>query len=178
MVLQDAVKESFASVGIDFEARNHGMREKQSAPEIGWCAKAIYGTEFDSMVWDFQADKEPWQRAFYAHRIALASQNRPALIHQGILGKGHAVETLRILKRLEEMGMPVLISDPKLENQQIALIPDSLHMSDEQVVQKLPPNLQFFRCGRGVEKNHGKKGGKNTGSGSCTKMQWDDTQCK
>ena len=42
-VMEDAVQEVFASVGIEFLARNHAIKEKQSAPETGLCAEAIGG---------------------------------------------------------------------------------------------------------------------------------------
>ena len=171
--MQDAVKEAFASVGIDFVARNHGIKEKQSAPEIGLCASAIYGEDFDSITWDFGVDKEPWQRAFYAHRVALASSNRPALIHHGIIGKRHIPLVMEVLVALENMGMPVLTNDPGLESWQLKQLPDSLNITDDDMGKMLPPNLEFFRCGNGIEKNHNKKGGKNTGSGLCSRERFD-----
>lgn len=175
-VLQEAAKEVFASVGIDFIARNHGIRGIASAPESALCASAIYGQDFDSITWDFQIDKEKdtWNKAMYAHRAALASKNRPALIHRAIW---YPPAVLEFLTTLEETGMPVLINDPQLEKLQLREIPDSLNMAESEVTSLLPPNLQYFRCGKGIERNHNKKGGKNTGQGNCSMYQFDNSQC-
>lgn len=52
-VLEDTVKDVFASLNISFTARNHAMGGYPSAPELACCLESIFGLDTDILSWDF-----------------------------------------------------------------------------------------------------------------------------
>jgi hypothetical protein len=54
-VLERTVHSAFQSIGLNFIARNYGMIWYQSAPELAFCMKEVYGTagDLDVLNWDF-----------------------------------------------------------------------------------------------------------------------------
>jgi hypothetical protein len=51
--MERAIKDVFASVGIEFIGKNYAMGGMTSAPEIALCAEAIFGSDTDAVSWDY-----------------------------------------------------------------------------------------------------------------------------
>ena len=52
-ILQDTAEGAFQSLGINFQARNFGMGQYNSAPELGLCMNEVFGDDIDVLLWDF-----------------------------------------------------------------------------------------------------------------------------
>jgi hypothetical protein len=79
-VLERAVQPAFQAIGLNFVARNYGMIWYQSAPELAFCMKEIYGTagDLDILNWDFSmqdGDAHSYKAEMWVER---------AIIHPGL----------------------------------------------------------------------------------------------
>jgi len=64
-ILQDTVEKAFNALGIEFIAKNYGMGQYASGPELGLCMNEVFGDDIDVLVWDFaslQPSLEPIRR--------------------------------------------------------------------------------------------------------------------
>ena len=52
-VMEDTVKQTFRSIGIDFVVKNRGIGGYGSGPELTFCMESIYGSDIDILTWDF-----------------------------------------------------------------------------------------------------------------------------
>ena len=52
-VLEETVKDTFATMGINFVAKNRGIGGYGSGPELAFCLESVYGSDIDILSWDF-----------------------------------------------------------------------------------------------------------------------------
>lgn len=60
-LLQDTVGDAFRSLGVRFEARNYGMGQYSSGPELGLCMREVFGDDIDALMWDFASLQPSWE---------------------------------------------------------------------------------------------------------------------
>lgn len=59
------MEKAFNALGIEFIAKNYGMGQYASGPELGLCMNEVFGDDIDVLVWDFaslQPSLEPIRR--------------------------------------------------------------------------------------------------------------------
>jgi hypothetical protein len=49
-ILQDTVEKAFNALGIEFIAKNYGMGQYASGPELGLCMNEVFGDDIDVLV--------------------------------------------------------------------------------------------------------------------------------
>jgi hypothetical protein len=79
-VLERSVQPAFQALGINFVGRNYGMMWYQSAPEVAFCMKEIYGDagDLDVLNWDFSmqdGDANAYKTEMWVER---------AMVHPGL----------------------------------------------------------------------------------------------
>lgn len=52
-IIQDTVESSFEAIGVRFEAKNYGMGQYSSGPELSLCMNEVFGDDIDVLMWDF-----------------------------------------------------------------------------------------------------------------------------
>ena len=145
-VLQKTVQAHFAALGIHFEAKNYGMGNYNSAPELALCMNEIYGDDIDVLMWDFaslQPSSEPVRKSvLWAHRAGI-HPTRPILFSYDSFGE-------RFVKLQEFDGIgSMLMNADALENIRQRSIPDSNAVEDP--IHDLPEAIRYYRCGQSIE---------------------------
>jgi len=145
------LKDVFASIGIDFEARNYAMGGTASATIISMCWKEVFGTDVDFFSWDYGMTDggDVSSLLHYTYRGAL-SESRPAmmLIHyDGRQGRTR----LETVKSLEEIGLAAFHGSQKPEQAMKGNFPDSAGLSTEDL-DALPEYVRNYKCGTSIEK--------------------------
>jgi hypothetical protein len=156
--LEQALQPLFASaVNVQFVGRNYAMGGTAAAPEIAWCAKEIFGTDLDVLVWDFgmtDGSRALWKQALYHVRGSLVGSHRHHAppIHLAFHAGSSRAEGGRynIVQRMEEAGVGALISSEAVMDAALAAIPDSFGLSDAGIA-ALPEFVQNFRCDTQIE---------------------------
>jgi len=144
-VLQETVEVSFGALGIHFEAKNYGMGNYNSAPELALCMNEIFGDDIDVLMWDFaslQPASEPVHKSvLWAHRAGI-HPTQPILFSYDSFGE-------RFLKLQEFDGIgSVLMNSDALQSIRQS-IPDSNAVSDP--MHDLPEAIRYYRCGESIE---------------------------
>ena len=62
-ILQDTVESAFRTLGIIFQAKNYGMGQYSSGPELGLCMNEVFGDDIDVLMWDFASLQPSWEPA-------------------------------------------------------------------------------------------------------------------
>jgi hypothetical protein len=165
-VMERAVKDIFATVGLNFIGRNYAMGGTSSAPEIAMCIKEVFGTDIDVLSWDTgMTDGKNYAGMQQYFLRAAMLPNRPALVALHINGGGR-VQRQNLMKELEEIGLTSLVLDPGEENEMTDAIPDTTGLTDEEVVE-MPTFVRNFKCGKQIEK----------GDPGCGASKWNTTMC-
>ena len=60
-ILQDTVESAFRTLGINFQAKNYGMGQYSSGPELGLCMNEVFGDDIDVLMWDFASLQPSWE---------------------------------------------------------------------------------------------------------------------
>jgi hypothetical protein len=168
-VLERAVTDIFATVGLNFIGRNYAMGGTNSAPEVAMCVKEIFGTDIDVLSWDtgMTDGKNYAGMSQYFLRAAML-QNRPALVALHIGGhKGRR----DVMTELEQIGLTALVLDDSEEKAMNAAIPDTTGKSDEEVAE-MPELVRSFKCGKQIEKGDPGCGGKKFNTTICGKRKF------
>jgi hypothetical protein len=160
--MERAVKDIFATVGLNFIGRNYAMGGTSSAPEIAMCVKEIFGTDIDVLSWDTgMTDGRNFAGMQQYFLRAAMLPNRPAFV---ALHMGGSRQNL--MKELEEIGLTSLVLDPGEESEKINAIPDTTGLTDEEVAE-MPIFVRNFKCGKQIEK----------GDPGCGSEKWNATMC-
>jgi len=139
-ILQDTVEDAFASFGIRFQAKNFGMGQYSSGPELGLCMNEVFGDDIDVLMWDFgslQPDWEPTRRSVLWSNRAGLHPTRPILFSYDSFGE-------RFLS-LSEGDTGTILMDADVMQARRKQAPDS------NVVLNLPDALSDYRCGPTLE---------------------------
>jgi hypothetical protein len=162
-VMERAVKDIFATVGLHFIGRNYAMGGTSSGPEIAMCIKEVFGTDIDVLSWDTGMTDGKYYAGMsqYFLRAAILP-NRPALV--GLHMGGHAGRRT-VMKELEEIGLTSLVLDNGEEGAMNNVIPETTG-SDEEVAE-MPEFVRHFKCGKQIEK----------GDPGCKENKWNATMC-
>jgi hypothetical protein len=163
-VMERAMKDIFATVGLNFIGRNHAMGGTGSAPEIAMCIKEIFGTDIDVLSWDtgMTDGKNYAGMQQYFLRAAMLPR-RPVMmaLHLG----GHRGRR-DAMKELEGVGLAALNLDEKEEKKMNVAIPDTMGLSDEEI-EEMPDFVRSFKCDKKIE----------SGDPGCGKSKWNKTMC-
>jgi hypothetical protein len=164
-VMERAMKDIFATVGLNFIGRNYAMGGTGSGPEIAMCIKEIFGTDIDVLSWDtgMTDGKNYAGMQQYFLRAAMLPR-RPVMmaLHMG----GHRGRR-DAMRELEKVGLAALNLDEKQESRMNADIPDTMGLSEEEI-EEMPRNVRKFRCGKNIE----------SGDPGCGKSKWSKGICK
>jgi hypothetical protein len=160
-VMERAVKDVFATVGLRFIGRNHAMGATSSAPEIAMCVQEIFGTDIDVLSWDTgMMDGKYYAGMSHYFLRAAVLPSRPALV--ALHMAGHKGRT-DVMNELEQIGLTSLVLDSGQENKAFKAIPDTMGMSEENIT-ATPEFIRNFKCSGQMEKgdpgcdgNKGKK---------------------
>jgi hypothetical protein len=148
-VLERAVTDIFATVGLNFIGRNHAMGGTGSAPEIAMCIKEVFGTDIDVLAWDTGMTDGKYYAGMsqYFLRAAILP-NRPALaaLHMG----GHKGRR-NVMKELTGMGLAVLSLDKGEEERLKEAVPDSAGNFTDEEIAEMPEFVRSFKCGKQIE---------------------------
>ncbi|KAL7493458.1 hypothetical protein ACHAWT_006660 [Skeletonema menzelii] len=144
-VLQRTVQAHFKAVGIQFEAKNYGMGNYNSAPELALCMNEIFGDDIDVLMWDFaslQPSSEPVRKSvLWAHRAGI-HPTRPILFSYDSFGE-------RFLKLQEFDGIGSVMMDADALQSIRQGIPDSNSVAEP--MHDLPEAIRYYRCGQSIE---------------------------
>ena len=144
-VLQETVSAHFEALGIQFEAKNYGMGNYHSAPELALCMNEIFGDTIDALMWDFaslQPSSEPIRKSMlWAHRAGI-HPSQPILFSYDSFGE-------RFLKLQEFDGIgTVLMNADALERIRHSM-PDTNVVAEPMA--DLPEAIRYYRCGESIE---------------------------
>jgi len=162
-ILEDTVKDVFASLDIEFIGRNHAMGGFKSGPELSCCMTSIYGKDTDILSWDFgmtDGSRNPQHMILWSHRAALLrDEGLPFLFYMN--GPRSEYETL------ENNGLGVGWNVNKMIDEKIKVLPDFEKISENEI-NKVPSALKYFRCGDHFE----------TKGTICNEYKWNTTVCE
>jgi hypothetical protein len=163
-VLTRGVQDIFAACGIDFVGRNYAMGGTSSGAEIAMCAKEIYGTDFDVLVWDtgMTDGSEYYRMLMYFLRAGILA-NQPAVV---ALHLGRDSGRVRAVQAAEDTGMPAFLMDEMEDRAIQETIPDTFGLSDAEIAET-PEFVRHFRCGKQVE----------VGDPGCGESKFNSTMC-
>ncbi len=146
-ILQDTVESAFASLGIQFIAKNYGMGQYSSGPELSLCMNEVFGLDIDVLMWDFaslQPKYEHVRRTVLWTNRAGMHPTRPILFSFDAFGE-------RFLKIKEFDGITgtgaILMQSEAMQRLKLTL-PDSNAVSDPE---KLPAALRYYHCDGTIE---------------------------
>ena len=145
-VLEDTVKEAFASLNITFIGRNHAMGGYKSAPEIACCLDSIFGRDTDILSWDFgMTDGRQTERLLlYSHRAALLrSDGMPFLFYFNGPNKAY--------QQLEKNGLALGYLKEKALFSYVDKLPDFEDFEILNGADDFPRAIKYFRCGKWFE---------------------------
>jgi hypothetical protein len=150
-VMERAVKDMFATVGLNFIGRNYAMGGTGSAPEIAMCAKEVFGTDIDVLSWDTgMTDGRFYAGMQYYFIRAAMLPNRPAFVALHLAGGG-SNHRVNVMKELEDIGLTTLLLDPDEETELNNAIPDTTGLTTEEVA-AMPEFVRNLKCGVQIEK--------------------------
>mmetsp|Transcript_28736 Transcript_28736/g.81038 ORF Transcript_28736/g.81038 Transcript_28736/m.81038 type:complete len:695 (+) Transcript_28736:156-2240(+) len=146
---EKTAKGVFASVGINFEAKNYAMGGTSSAPEIALCNQAVFGFDFDALSWDYgMTDGRKYEKvSMFFYRAAMLP-NQPMF---AIVELGGRPPRGQMLQEVAKMGHAAFIPDDAALGAMRDGIPDTLGMTEEQL-QAMPPMVRNFKCNNQLEK--------------------------
>ena len=148
--LGKAATDVFDAVGIEFSVRNYAMGSTQSAPEVAFCSKEIFGQDVDILVWDFgMTDASDTDMLSLFLRRAGLNRGRPALLANR-LGKRYFQARKAVLEEIEDLGLTVLYSSELILDRAAIGIPDSDDLDTEQLNQ-VPMFVRNLRCRGALE---------------------------
>jgi len=137
-ILQDTVESAFQTLGIRFEAKNYGMGQYSSGPELGLCMNEVFGGDIDVLMWDFVSlQPEPTRRSVLWSNRAGLHPTRPVLFSFDSFGE-------RFIN-MDVGGTGTILMDANAFQNLREKVPDS------NVVLHLPDSLRNFRCGATIE---------------------------
>mmetsp|Transcript_7710 Transcript_7710/g.11021 ORF Transcript_7710/g.11021 Transcript_7710/m.11021 type:complete len:630 (-) Transcript_7710:48-1937(-) len=144
-VLEDTVKDVFASLGIKFIARNYAMGGYVSAPELALCMESIYGSDIDVLNWDFaKMDGTNHHRAALWGSRAGVHPSKPILFMMDDLSS----KRFETFLSLESRGLSVALFDRRSYLQmKLFRAPDSKRDN----VEIIPDALKYFMCNGATE---------------------------
>jgi len=147
-VLEETVKEAFASIGIQFIARNHAMGGNvASSPEIALCMESIFGSDIDILTHDFNAvdfsNTEREKRASLWINSARLHPTKPFLFIM------NTNETFNDFSRFHQDGMGTALMN---EDALMAIRQKLPDVHDPSIVQESLPNaLKYYKCLGSIE---------------------------
>jgi len=145
-VLEDTVKDVFASLGIKFIARNYAMGGYVSAPELALCMESIYGSDIDVLNWDFaKMDGTNHHRAALWGSRAGVHPSKPILFMMDDLSS----KRFETFLYLEKNGLGVALMNGNAYKHLRKRMPDSNDNFIE--VDEIPDALRYFICGETIE---------------------------
>jgi hypothetical protein len=144
------VKDVFASVGIDFEARNYAMGGTGSSPEMALCFEQVFGLDVDMFSWDYGMLEagSTLRLLHYGYRGGL-SRGRPAMVGINV-GDSDRGTREGLLALLEDAGMPVFYQNNDAWEAMKDAIPETQGLSADQL-KGLPEYVRNFKCGGALE---------------------------
>eukprot|EP00529_Nitzschia_sp_RCC80_P041568 CAMPEP_0113512950 /NCGR_PEP_ID=MMETSP0014_2-20120614/39601_1 /TAXON_ID=2857 /ORGANISM="Nitzschia sp." /LENGTH=776 /DNA_ID=CAMNT_0000409319 /DNA_START=26 /DNA_END=2352 /DNA_ORIENTATION=- /assembly_acc=CAM_ASM_000159 len=144
------VKDVFASIGIEFEARNYAMGGTGSSPELALCFDQIFGPDVDMFSWDYGMLEAgtTLRLLHYGYRGGL-SRGRPAMV--GIQIDGDRGVREQLLGVLENAGMSVFYQNTDDWDAMKEAIPETQGLNAEQL-RSLPEYVRNFKCAGAIEK--------------------------
>ena len=141
-ILQETVQHSFEQLGIQFQAKNYGMGQYSSGPELALCINEVYGTDIDILMWDFaslqssqQSKSEPVRKSVLWNNRAAMHPTSPILFSYDNYG-----ERFESLDTKGSILMDTFAMDILKER-----LPDS------NVIVNLPDGLSNYHCGPSFE---------------------------
>ena len=155
-VMEKTVKETFAFVGLEFEAVRQGIDGYGSGLEASLCMNSLYGQDIDFLSWDFAATDgdQSYRTALWGVR-ASEHPSHPLLV---MLDYKESLRWAQ-LKRMDGRLGVTLMDLTTLESFRKQYLPDSTRFTHPE---QLPPALRFYQCNgasEGIyscidEKNH------------------------
>jgi hypothetical protein len=121
-----------------------------AAAEIAMCWNEIFGDDVDFFSWDYGMMDvgQPLRFMHYAYRGAL-SAGRPAFM--GIRVNLDRGDQERIIKVLEDNGVPIFLQDNHLWTVMREGIPDSFGLSTDEI-NAMPEYVRNYKCNDVIEK--------------------------
>jgi hypothetical protein len=153
-VLEKAMSDAWARLGVRWIARSYASSAAQSAPEAAFCSQALYGTDVDILVWDFSLTdgrlgvgshhKLEWflTRAWIMPRDGTKHVSPPLLLALNVYDEPGR---LAVLHRLQESGMTVLYARQTVLDQVVAGIPDTSDRSLDEIA-LMPRLVRKLKC--------------------------------
>jgi hypothetical protein len=150
-VLDKAMADAWAQIGVRWIARSYASSAAQSAPEAALCSQALYGTDVDILVWDFSLTdgrlgvashhKLEWflTRAWVSPRDDFSPPLLLALNVYDDPGR------LAVLHRLQDRGLTVLYARQAVLDQVVAEIPETSERSLDEIAH-MPRLVRKFKC--------------------------------
>lgn len=163
-VLDRAARPVMAAVQLDFAARNYAMGGTAAAPEIALCAREIFGSNLDVLVWDYGMTDgaQVWKQALYHWRASLLTtktttetndksnqEARPLHIAYHAGGRSYR-NRQSVMREMEERGLAALISSESVTDAALAAVPDSFGKSVVEL-DAMPDYVRNFRCQKQIE---------------------------
>jgi len=162
-MLEDTVKDAFASVGMKFIGNNFAMGGMGSFPELALCMESIYGPDVDILTWDFGMtdaghDTHNFLK-FWGYRAGAIPSN-PI-----VFGIDTTIWHMQSLLQLDLEGViSTGMNSDAVTKMKKDKIPDSTTTDPD----SLPPAIKYYMC----------KGHAETGE-LCQKYKYDtDKYCK
>ena len=146
-VMGRTLQDAFASLGVEFRAKNYAHGGYTSGPELALCMEAIYGIDLDVLTYDFSLTEGPDD----VHRVALwgnragVHPTAPILFLMGGRQERRWAEFIRH----EGMGLGAVLMDNNGIQDIRQRLPDSNQVKNPE--EEVPEALRYYLCGESIE---------------------------
>lgn len=144
-IMEETVKDTFGSVGIEFVAESRAIPGFGSGPAASLCMEDLYGNDMDLLSWDFSASDADhhYRSSLWGIRASLLpSQPLLLMIDDAKIGRW------KQMRRIDGKLGVALFSSDGVERFARRHLPDSARVTHPE---QLPHALQHFHCAGAIE---------------------------